>query len=241
MSGIRVGFGTNEIVNEVNKELTDRLPGELKTYHSIDTVGDDDNPKAFPSEFLNSLQLSGMADHILYLKENSVVILLRNIDINAGHCNGTRYFVKRVGEFRLVLKKLKSNGDKNDILVLPRIPMTSSAGTKLPFVLNRLQFPIKIAFAITINRSQSQTFNGKCGILLPASVWTHGQVYVSFSRCGNPNNVYVWANQEEFKDLIDSGQLQEDKVYMRNVVYKEVISETEDEPVSSGVDNRTSP
>eukprot|EP00984_Skeletonema_dohrnii_P018289 scaffold8514_cov74-Skeletonema_dohrnii-CCMP3373.AAC.1 len=218
---------TNEIVNEINDELTDRLPGELQKYHSIDTVGDDDNPKAFPSEFLNSLQLSGMADHKLHLKENSVVILLRNIDIPAGHCNGTRYFVKRLGEYRLVLKKLKTNGDKNDILILPRIPMTSSAGTKLPFVLNRLQFPIKVAFALTINRSQSQTFSGKCGILLPKSVWTHGQIYVTFSRCGDPNNVYVWADQEEFKDLIDSGQLEPNKVYMRNVVYKEVISESE--------------
>ncbi|EJK47744.1 hypothetical protein THAOC_33518, partial [Thalassiosira oceanica] len=36
----------------------------------------------------------------------------------------------------------------------------------------------------------------KCGILLPKNVWTHGQIYVAFSRCGNPNNVFVWANQE---------------------------------------------
>ncbi|KAL7491042.1 hypothetical protein ACHAWT_000513 [Skeletonema menzelii] len=218
---------TNEVVNEVNNDLTNRLPGELKKYHSIDTVGDDDNPKAFPTEFLNSLQLSGIADHELLLKVNSVVVLLRNIDIRAGHCNGTRYFVKKLGEYRLVLKKLKSNGDNNDILILPRIPMTSSAGTNLPFVLSRLQFPIKSAFAMTINRSQSQTFSEKCGILLPKSLWTHGQLYVSFSRCGNMNNVFIWADQDEFKELLDTGQLQRDKVYMRNVVYTEVISDSD--------------
>jgi len=73
---------TNEIVNEINEQLTKRLPGEARVFHSIDTVGDDDNPTSFPTEFLNSLHLSGMADHELLLKENSVVILLRNMDIS---------------------------------------------------------------------------------------------------------------------------------------------------------------
>ena len=214
---------TNEIVNEINSELLERLPAIAVTKYSIDTVGDDDNPTAFPSEFLNAFNLSGMADHELCLKENTVVILMRNMDIDAGHCNGTRYFVKRIGDYRLVLEKLYSKGNKNNILVLPRIPMTSSPGTKLPFVLKRLQFPIKVAFALTINRSQSQTFSGKLGILLPRSIWTHGQIYVTFSRCGDPNNVFVWANQDEFKELIDSGKLPSGKIYTKNVVYKEVI------------------
>ena len=214
---------TNEIVNEINNNMTERLPGELTTFNSIDTVGDDDNPTSFPSEFLNKLQLSGMAEHELFLKENSVVILLRNMDINAGHCNGTRYFVKTIGKYRLVLKKLSSEGNENDVLILPRIPMTSSAGTKLPFVLKRLQFPIKVAFALTINRSQGQTFAGKLGILLPRSVWTHGQLYVTFSRCGNPNNVFVWADQDEFKEFIHENKLQPGKYYSRNIVYKEVV------------------
>jgi len=79
---------TNEIVNEINEQLTNRLPGEARVFHSIDTVGDDDNPTSFPTEFLNSLHLSGMADHELVLKENSVVILLRNMDISGKtiHC-----------------------------------------------------------------------------------------------------------------------------------------------------------
>ena len=77
---------TNEIVNDVNDILTDLLPGEVKTFKSIDTVGDDDNPTSFPSEFLNRLQLSGMPDHEIKLKVESIVILLRNMDLSAGHC-----------------------------------------------------------------------------------------------------------------------------------------------------------
>lgn len=131
--------------------------------------------------------------------------------------------VKHIGEYRIVLKKLYSNGDADDIYVLPRIPMASSAGSKLPFVLRRLQFPIKVAFALTINRSQGQTFM-RAGILIPRSVWTHGQIYVAFSRCGDPNNIYCWAEQSEFIDLIKTDKLPPDKYFMRNVVYTEVLS-----------------
>ena len=102
--------------------------------------------------------------------------------------------MKQIGQYRLVLEKLKRNGDENDILILPRIPMTSSAGTKLPFLLKRLQFPIKPAFALTINRSQSQTFAGKCGIILPRSIWTHGEC-TGRSCCCHPPDAFTVNNE----------------------------------------------
>ena len=187
-------------------------------------MGDDDDARAFPTEFLNSLHLSGMADHELRLKVNSVVILLRNIDLHSGHSNGSRYFVKELGKFRLTLEKLEQKGDGNDILILPRMPMSSTSTTKLPFVLNRLQFPIKVAFAITVNRSQSQSFGDKLGLILPKSIWVHGQLYVMFSRTGNSRNIYIYANQDEFQPLIEEGHLDRNKKYTRNIVFKEVIS-----------------
>ena len=72
---------TNEIVNEVNDEMVERIHGDLHTFRSVDTVGDLDNQTMFPTEFLNSLSLSGLPEHELKLKVNTVVILLRNMDI----------------------------------------------------------------------------------------------------------------------------------------------------------------
>ena len=209
---------TNQIVNEVNDEMVEKLPGEVSTFCSVDTVGDLDNSTMFPTEYLNGLSLSGLPEHELKLKVNTVVILLRNMDINAGHCNGTRYLVKQIGKYRLVLHKLDAKeDDKNKVLILPRIPLRYG-GQSFPFELTRLQFPIKIAFALTINRAQGQSAS-KCGILLPRDVWTHGQIYVAFSRSGNPNNVYVWAEQSQFGPYgLDPG-----KRYVKNVVYREVI------------------
>ena len=200
----------NEIVNEVNDEMVQKLPGELHTFHSIDTVKNVDASTMFPTEYLNILSLSGMPEHELKLKENTVVILLRNMDIKGGHYNGTRYLIKHIGQYRLVLHKLDSKkDDKNKVLILPRIHLRYG-GTKFPFELVRLQFPIKIAFALTINRAQGQSAK-KCGILLPMNVWTHGQIYVAFSRCGNPTNMHVWAEQSQFEGL----GLDPDKAYVK--------------------------
>ena len=82
----------NKIVNETNKLLVDRLPGGYHVFKSIDTAQGDEKGGVFPEEFLNSLSLSGMPEHELHLKVGAVVILLKNFNIKAEHCNGTRYW-----------------------------------------------------------------------------------------------------------------------------------------------------
>ena len=222
----------NKIVNETNKLLVDRLPGGYHVFKSIDTAQGDEKGGVFPEEFLNSLSLSGMPEHELHLKVGAVVILLKNFNIKNEHCNGTRYIIKAIGKFRLVLEKLKCDeDDENKILILPRIP-TSSTQTNFPFALKRIQFPIKLAYAVTFNRAQSQTVTGLCGILLPKNVWTHGQIYVGFSRCGNPRNMLVWADQDVFKDNPRvKPKMKRGCTYVSNVVYKDVLT-TEDEEES---------
>uniref|UniRef100_A0A0L8GK54 ATP-dependent DNA helicase n=1 Tax=Octopus bimaculoides TaxID=37653 RepID=A0A0L8GK54_OCTBM len=54
----------------------------------------------------------------------------------------------------------------------------------LSFTLERNQFPVCLSYAMTINKSQGQTFN-KGGLFLPEFVFNHGQLYVSFSRHAN--------------------------------------------------------
>src|ERR1700679_2247389 len=70
-----------------------------------------------------------------------------------------------------------------------RIELTPS-DDNLPFQLSRRQFLIRLAYAMTINKSQGQTFD-KVGLFLPKPVFSHGQLYVAFSRVRAKENIKV--------------------------------------------------
>ncbi|UYV76576.1 hypothetical protein LAZ67_14001225 [Cordylochernes scorpioides] len=60
------------------------------------------------------------------------------------------------------------------------------APSDINFTLNlkRQEFPLRLAFPMTINKAQGQTFTRVC-LLLQEPVFTHGQLYVAFSRLGS--------------------------------------------------------
>ena len=84
----------------------------------------------------------------------------------------------------------------------------------LPFVLIRKQFPVKLSFALTINKLQGQTIPN-VGIYLPQHVFSHGQLYIALSR---------GVSQASTKVLIREGKIEgEESQFTRNVVYKDVL------------------
>ncbi|XP_062208940.1 uncharacterized protein LOC133910622 [Phragmites australis] len=85
----------NENVDDINMRLIERFPSDEMVYHSYDLAIDDPN-NYYPPEFLNSLTPNGLPPHILKLKVNCPVILLRNLDPANGLCNGTRAFDKYI-------------------------------------------------------------------------------------------------------------------------------------------------
>ncbi len=91
-------------------------------------------------------------------------------------------------------------------------------GTDLPFILKWYQFPIRLAFAMTINKSQGQTFK-KVGLYLPTPVFSHGQFYVAASRISKFENLKIKIeNNNDGKQIITNN-----KYITRNVVYKEIL------------------
>ena len=89
-------IATSAIVDEVNTNMLRELPQEtLKTYHNVDEVDANtpDEQTLWPVDFLNSLTPSGMPPHELTLAPSALVMLLRNLDADAGLCNGVRAIV----------------------------------------------------------------------------------------------------------------------------------------------------
>ena len=62
--------------------------------------------------------------------------------------------------------------------------------TDFPFLLRRIQFPVRLVHAMTINKSQRQTFD-KVGIYLNRACFAHGQLYVAFSRARSKNDIFM--------------------------------------------------
>ncbi len=136
-----------------------------------------------------------------------LILLLRNLNQSIGLCNGTRLIVKRLSQCVIVAEIITGNNVGKRVFI-PRIIMSPS-GIDWPFVLRHRQFPVRMAFAMTITKSQGQTLNN-VGVYLPSPVFYHGQLYVGISRVTSSANIKIFSGQGPDE-------------YMRNVVYKEVL------------------
>ena len=161
----------------------------------------------FPTEFLNTIDLQGIPPHKLELKLGAVIILLRNLNPSEGHVNGTRYIVQNL--LPHVIDAIAISGSNIGCKVfIPRIWLVSADST-LPFELKRKQFPIKLAYSMTANKSQGQTLQ-YVGIYIAREFFSHGQFYVAMSRVGDIDAVKILYKKEN-------------KYHVRNVVYQEVF------------------
>ncbi len=204
-------------IDEVNNAILESLSEELHTYLSANSLTPRKEGASvdagvsmdslYPVEFLNTLQFNGIANHELELKVGVPILLLRNLNQSIGLCNGTRLIVKRLGQCFIEMEIITGNNVDKRVFI-PRIIMSPS-GTDWPFVLRRRQFPVRVAFAIKINKSQGQTFNN-VGVYLPSPVYSHGQLYVAISRVTTSANIKIFNGEGP-------------NGYMRNVVYKQVL------------------
>jgi hypothetical protein len=111
------------------------------------------------------------------------------------------------------------NLHSGETLLLSRIPLRSK-DNDFPFIMQRLQFLVQLAYALTYNRAQGQSLK-RCGILLNKSLLTHLQLYVGLSRVGDPKGLLVYVNQTEFESYEDI--FNDLHVYTGNIVYNEIL------------------
>ena len=193
---------TNEEVNKLNSELLKQIHGEEKCYNSVDTVTDPEQAATFPPDFLNSQNLPNMPPHELRLRVGCPIMLLRNLDAPT-LCNGTRLAVKKLHNNVIEATILTGQG-KGQTTFIPKLPLEPS---DCPIPMRRVQFPVKLSFAITINKAQGQSLQ-VVGLNLTSPCFSHGQLYVGCSRVGTPANLYIYAPNNRTKNVVYKAALQ---------------------------------
>jgi hypothetical protein len=186
----------NDGVNMINAQIQALLPGEARAYKSIDTVTEAAQAVFYPTEFLNSLEPPGLPPHNLILKIGAPIMLLRNLD-PPRLCNGTRLCIKNLFP-HLIEATILTGCAKGEDIFIPRIPMIP---TDMPFDFKRLQFPVRLAFAMSINKAQGQSLK-VAGINLLEPCFSHGQLYVACSRVGTPRNLFIYTHKGQTKNIV---------------------------------------
>ena len=200
---------TNETVVKINDDLLGRLPGEALTFHGDDTADINDfGHEEMTREVMATMNCGSLPLSVLRLKIGAPVMLLRNMDPINGLCNGTRMTILRATT-RCLEVRLNGGSFDGKTRLIYRTKLTSNE-TDFHFRLTRLQFPVRLAFAMTINKSQGQSLT-HVGIDLRTPVFSHGQLYVALSRATDVRKVSVLIKESNVDEVTE------------NVVYPEAL------------------
>ena len=159
----------NKQADQINLQAINRLLAASFTYHAI--IENDFAENLYPVEAA------------LVLKEGAQVMFLKNDNVLKRYYNGKIGVVKKLENERVIVEC-----DGMEIDVAPE------TWDNARYVINRVdgkleqeilgtfsQYPLRLAWAITIHKSQGLTFDK---VMIDAgSAFSSGQVYVALSRC----------------------------------------------------------
>ncbi|RCN26594.1 hypothetical protein ANCCAN_27679 [Ancylostoma caninum] len=198
---------------ELNQIVLRKLPGAPVELIGIDTPAtEEDGAAGLPcdNEYFHRLTPSGLPPYILKLKPGCIAMLLRNLDVSAQLCNGTRLVVLSIMcEGKLLYCRNLCTGN---FCFITRMRLDYS-DDKTGIAFCRFQFPVRLSFCITINKSQGQTFD-KVGVILRTPSFAHGSTYVALSRSRTKGGLKVTRNWGASVPLAPK---------IRNIVYRELF------------------
>jgi ATP-dependent DNA helicase PIF1 len=167
---------TNATVNRINATELARLPGLTKTAKA--EISGEFGGRAFP------------ADEELQLKPGAQVMFLRN-DADQRWVNGSVGVVTKISDTVFV----DVDGDTHEVrpATWEKFRYSYSAVTrqlKKDVVAEFTQFPLRLAWAVTIHKSQGKTYD-RAIVDLGQRSFAPGQTYVALSRISELDGLYL--------------------------------------------------
>jgi hypothetical protein len=203
----------NEDVDKTNHKVLQKFPGQSQVFYSADSIptselGENDPLLNYPVEYLNEINCTGFPLARLEVKIGCPIMILQNLDAAHGVYNGSRGILTRYRN-RVLEIELLTGQYAGQRVFIPRIT-SQPTEEQVAFRFNRRQFPVRVCFAMTINKSQGQSVK-HVGLNLTKPAFSHGQFYVGISRVTSVSNIkMIWEEKER-------------EAKSKNIVYKEVL------------------
>ncbi len=203
LSAIRSGRADIAIIKELNKRASVPIPDKdvitlAATNKSVNHINNLRLSKIDAQQFVYTADVKGEAgqadnisEKVLNLKVGAQVMFTKN-DKYKRWVNGTLATVAELGRQHI---KVDVNGAK---YIVPRvswdkISYSYNQATRTldkEIISSITQFPLKLAWAVTVHKSQGQTFS-RCVVDLKDGVFAHGQAYVALSRCTSLEGLFL--------------------------------------------------
>jgi hypothetical protein len=144
-------------------------------------------------ESLSVFQPTGVPPHELTLKENDICLLTRNLQRRTGLTTNARVRILQINTNYIRVQTLTSPPKH---ALIPRIRFKFRLNNLCGYEVTRIQFPLRLAYAMTYNKSQGQTLQQ---VLLDIThpPFSHGHLYVALSRVTHYSKIRVYCNDTD--------------------------------------------
>ena len=172
------------------------------TLTSKDTFSEVDDPyghiqRMLTTTVLNRFRKNGIPNHELILKIGDVCRVMRALK-GLEIANNSRVLIVAIGEHTITVRTMGENTERT--IKIPHITFKFRLPYGKSYQLTRKQFPLRLAYAMTYNKSQSQTLS-KVRLDVTSPPFSHGQLYVALSRVRDCRNIVMYLKREQLTEV----------------------------------------
>ena len=215
---------TNESVDMWNSVAQSMNLSAPKALMSKDIFSEVDDPhghiqRMLTTTVLNRFRKNGIPNHELILKIGDVCLVMRALK-GLEIANNSRVLIVAIGEHTVTVRTMGENTERT--IKIPRITFKFRLPYGKSYQLTRKQFPLRLAYAMTYNKSQSQTLS-KVLLDVTSPPFSHGQLYVALSRVRDCRDIVMYLKREQLTDVRIDRHTMCLVPTIENIVYQDVI------------------
>ena len=213
----------NTIVQKLNPNCSEHETRNCMISFSSDVLGAVDDPRdvisgMLTTEILNKFNSDKAPPHVLKLCVGDICYLMRTLGRKTKLATNKRVRILEVRKVAVKVQTIENDNSPGEVHFIPRIRFRFTLPYGESYEVTRTQFPLRLAYAVSINKSQGQQYED---ILFDTThqAFTHGHLYVALSRITKYNKICFFT----FKSSVISNNQDENMVLLQNIVYPDLL------------------